>query len=73
MKERPLSRTQLRMLRLVRDGEPYDLFAYGMSERAGIKTTMDSLIRRELLAWHEDELVITAFGRITLREIADES
>lgn len=73
MKERPLTRTQIRMLLRVRDGEPHDLFAYGMSERAGIQTTMQSLIRRELLAWREDELVITAFGRVTLREIADES
>lgn len=71
-KERPLSRTQIRMLRLVRDGEPYDLFAYGMSERAGIKTTMDSLVRRELLTWHEDDLVITAFGRETLRKLDDD-
>ena len=70
MKERPLTVTQLRMLRRVRDGERHDLFAYGMSERAGIQTTMQSLIRRELLAWDkDDDLVITAFGRITLREI----
>lgn len=68
-KERPLTTTQIRMLKLVRDGERYDLYAEGMSEHAGALTTRDSLVRRGLLAWRENDLVITAFGRATLKEI----
>lgn len=66
-RERPLSRTQLIMLKLVRDGEPYNLRARGMSEHAGAETTKWSLIRRGLLTWHEEDLVITAEGRAALK------
>lgn len=68
-RERPLSRTQIKMLRLVRDGERYNLFASGMSEHAGAETTKWSLLRRGLLTWLDDDLVITAAGRAALREI----
>jgi hypothetical protein len=68
-RERPLSRTQIKMLRRVRDGDDYNSGAYGMSERAGAETTKWSLLRRGLLTWLRDDLVITAAGRAALREI----
>ena len=68
-REKPLTTTQIRMLKLVRDGEDYNRYANGMSERAGAETTKWSLLRRGLLAWRENDLVITAFGRATLKEI----
>jgi hypothetical protein len=69
-KEKPLSTSQIRMLTLVRDGEDYALYAEGMSGHAGAQTTLQSLVRRELLAWtDEDDLVITAHGRATLHDI----
>ena len=58
------------MLKLVRDGEDYARNAFGMSGHAGAQTTMQSLVRHGLLAWtDEDDLVITAHGRVTLRSI----
>lgn len=68
-RERPLSRTQIKMLRLVCDGDDYNRGAYGMSERSGAETTKWSLLRRGLLTWRDDDLVITAAGRAVLREI----
>lgn len=69
-KERPLTQTQIQMLRRVRMGDDYNRGAYGMSERAGAETTKWSLIRRELLTWTDDhDLVITAHGRETLRKL----
>jgi hypothetical protein len=70
--ERPLSKTQVRMLRLVREGEPYDRGAYGMSGHAGVESTLHSLERRGLLATLDREVVITAAGRVALMEISDE-
>ena len=72
-KEKPLTPTQIRVLRNVRDGYEYDRHAEGMSGYAGAQTTMHSLVRRGLLHWRADRyLVITALGRATLREIDKE-
>lgn len=67
-RERPLSATQRQMLRNVRDGR--DAFAHcsGMSEYGGADGTWRSLVRRGLLEWVENDLVITAAGRAALRE-----
>lgn len=66
-KPRPLSRTQLRMLRNVRDG--HDPFAHcqSMSEYGGADGTWRSLVRLGLLVWDQNDLVITAAGREVLR------
>lgn len=66
-KERPLTSTQIRMLKNVRDGYSYDRGAEGMSGYAGAQSTMHSLVRRELLEWRGNDLVITAVGRAELR------
>lgn len=71
--ERPLSRTQIRMLRLVREGEAHDTGAYGMSGYAGVESTFQSLVRRGMLTTLDREVVITAMGRIALQEIDDET
>ena len=69
-RERPLSSTQIRMLKNVRAGR--DAFAHckGMSEYGGADGTWRSLVRRGLLAWVDNDLVITAAGREALKEIA---
>ena len=64
--ERKLSWTQVRMLKNVRDGLPYDNHCRGMSEYGGADGTWRSLVRRRLLIWHASDLVITALGRTTL-------
>lgn len=66
-KPRPLSSTQLRMLRNVRDGR--DAFAHckSMSEYGGADGTWRSLVRLGLLEWEQNDLVITAAGREVLR------
>jgi hypothetical protein len=69
-RERPLSSTQIRMLKNVRDGLPYNDHCRGMSEYGGADGTWRSLVRRELLAWVNHDLVITAAGREALKEIA---
>lgn len=66
-KPRPLSPTQLRMLRNVRDGR--DAFAHcrNMSEYGGADGTWRSLVRLGYLVWEQNDLVITAAGREVLR------
>jgi hypothetical protein len=55
------------MLQNVRDGR--DPFAHckGMSEYGGANGTWRSLVRRGLLIWEKNDLVITAAGREVLR------
>lgn len=72
MSDRALSKTQRRMLRLVREGESYDQGAYGMAGFAGVESTFNSLVRREMLTTRDRGVVITAFGRLALLEIADD-
>jgi hypothetical protein len=68
-KEKTLSSTQIKMLQNVRDGlSPVDHLRT-MAEYGGADGTLRSLVRRELLAYEKNEIVITAFGRITLREL----
>jgi len=57
------------MLTNVRDGR--DAFAHcrGMSEYGGADGTWRSLVRRGFLEWKDRELVITAAGRLALKEI----
>lgn len=55
------------MLNNVREGRDYNADAVGMSEYGGAHGTLVSLIRRGLLEWRGDELVITAEGRATLQ------
>jgi hypothetical protein len=66
-KPRPLSTTQLRMLRNVHDGRDAFAHCHNMSEYGGADGTWRSLVRRGLLAWDENDLVITAAGREVLR------
>jgi len=66
-KPRPLSPTQLRMLRNVRDGRDAFAHCHNMSEYGGADGTWRSLVRRGLLAWDKNDLVITAAGREVLR------
>jgi len=55
------------MLKNVREGRDPNDGANGMSEHGGAHGTLWSLIRRGLLEWRGDELVITAEGRVTLQ------
>jgi len=66
-KPRPLSATQLCMLRNVRDGRDAFHHCSNMSEYGGADGTWRSLVRRGLLAWDKNDLVITAAGREVLR------
>jgi hypothetical protein len=69
-RERKLSRTQIKMLKNVRDGLSYDAHCRGRSEHGGADGTWRSLVRRGLLAWQPSNFVITAAGRAALQEIA---
>jgi len=66
---RKLSHTQIRMLENIRDGLSPTAHCRGMSEYGGADGTWRSLVRRELVAWEGDDLVITALGRTTLRDL----
>lgn len=68
-KPRPLSRTQIRMLRNVRDGRDAFHHCKGMSEYGGADGTWRSLVRRGLLLYVKHDFVITAAGRAVLAEI----
>jgi hypothetical protein len=68
-RERPLSRTQIRMLKNIRDGLSPTAHCNGMSEFGGADGTWRSLVRRGLAAWEKNDLVITALGRGTLRDL----
>jgi hypothetical protein len=57
------------MLTNVRDGLSPTNHCRTMSEHGGADGTWRSLVRRGLLAWVNHELVITAAGRIALKEI----
>ncbi len=66
-KPRPLSRTQLKMLRNVRDGRDPFAHCQSMSEYGGADGTWRSLVRLGYLVWDQNDLVITAAGREVLR------
>jgi hypothetical protein len=65
VKERPLSATQLRMLRGAADGEPYRGI-HGQSAHGGAYGTKCSLIRRGLLT---EDMQVTFAGRTALLRI----
>ena len=69
-RERKLSRTQILMLKNVRDGLSPTRHCSGMSEYGGADGTWRSLVRRGFLVWQANDLVITALGRAALKEIA---
>jgi len=68
-RERPLSWTQCKMLKNIRDGLSPTAHCNGMSEFGGADGTLRSLVRRGLAAWDANDLVITAVGRATLRDL----
>lgn len=62
-----LTPTQIRVLRGVRDYDDWGHFAYGMSERGGAATSVESLVRRGLLAREPNmSYTITDEGRAAL-------
>lgn len=72
-RERKLSRTQRKMLTNIRDGLAFNDHCNGMSENGGADGTRRSLVQRGLLAYTDGhDLVITAAGRMTLRDLDDE-
>jgi hypothetical protein len=57
------------MLTNVRDGLSPTAHCRGMSEYGGADGTLRSLVRRGLAVWVKNDLVITASGRATLRDL----
>jgi hypothetical protein len=54
------------MLKNIRDGLSPTAHCNGMSEFGGADGTWRALVRRGLVVWEENDLVITALGRTTL-------